>query len=354
MPASYAAVQEDLRRNAAVTPKYNPETGKPLEQYKMSAGQRLGRIFQDLATGGVGGVLRGVADRNDPGYYGPGAVNNRWVRDEATRQGRMAADTAQIGSYEGEQAQKQKEFADLNKQYEDEIKKRYETDEDTIRQERAAEQERHNTEVEDLKRKLQEATTPQGKAQTEFEARKYVAYKIGLKGDDRKMYLANGKLPDDQLKAKELAIREKELGLKQSEHDEKVRETNEFGLTANEQRGVNAIAPGVMAHIQDLNKQRTLSLAAGMDTTKLDADIAAQTKVFNDAVQQVRSGRRPAPGGSKRAPTIDKTRPSLPSVKAKSGKVYKLGDPVTVSGQGKFITYIDSKGNVETGDQPPK
>ncbi|HLJ86009.1 MAG TPA: hypothetical protein VKZ53_04250 [Candidatus Angelobacter sp.] len=117
-----AGNEADLRGRAAVTPKYDPTTGKTLEQYKPGVGARIGRAFADLARGGVPGVVEGAfGNRNSPGYYGPGAVNAQYFRDELARRQAVQADQERIGSLQREDSTAQRDYRNQLEAYKDKV-----------------------------------------------------------------------------------------------------------------------------------------------------------------------------------------------------------------------------------------
>jgi hypothetical protein len=150
MGPDYAKTQADLRAKSAVTPKYDPATGKVLEQYQPSMRARIGRAFLDAGRGflygGLGGAIAAplegaFGNKNAPGYYGRGAVNSQYGRDEQARQQAVAADTAKIGSFEAQQKEAQTQFKDQNDVYKDVMGTAYKQD------------------IEDQKAKYQQDTT---------------------------------------------------------------------------------------------------------------------------------------------------------------------------------------------------
>lgn len=225
MDPDFAKTQADLRAKSAVTAKIDPATGKTLDQYKPSVGARIGRAFLDAGRGFLSHGLAGAisaplegafGNRNAPGYYGKGAVNSQYTQDEAARQRDVVADTAKIGSFEDQQKQSQTQFKDQNDVYKDSLGNAYKQDLNDIKQQTENEKERHNQETEELKGKLQSATTPQAKLQAEIDARTAIAKQLNMTGRDAQLYRANGKMPDDDTIQRNLQIKEEELGIQRT------------------------------------------------------------------------------------------------------------------------------------------
>lgn len=160
MSPEFSRTQEDLRARSAVTPKYDPATGKTLDQYKPSLGSRIGRAFLDFGEGFLHGGLRGAiaaplkgafGNKDAPGYFGKGAVSGKYFKDEKARQNTVAADKARIASFEDENKQQQQEFKDKNEVYKDELGQAYKQDVQDIKQQTADEKARQDKALDDLK-----------------------------------------------------------------------------------------------------------------------------------------------------------------------------------------------------------
>lgn len=235
MDPDFAKTQADLRAKSAVTPKIDPATGKTLDQYKIGVGGRIGRALKDfgmsVATGhgllgGAGAVVKGAfGDRNDPGYYGKGAVDSQYGRDEQQRQRDVSADDAKIKSFEDQNTRDSDQFKNQQSSWKDAFDVAHQGDVDAIRQQNADEKSRHDQETEQLKSQLQTATTPQAKADAELKVRTNIAEKIGLAGREKQLYQANGKMPDDDTIQRRLKVEEGRFGLEQA------REARESGTT---------------------------------------------------------------------------------------------------------------------------
>lgn len=357
MSPDYAATQADLRAKSAVTPKYDPQTGQTLDKYKPSVGARIGRAFLDAGRGflygGLGGAvaapLEGAfGNKNSPGYYGKGAVSGQYFKDEAERQREVAADTDKIKSFEAENTRARDEFSDKNKTWKDAYDTAKNQDVEDVKQQAADEKARHDQETEYLKQQLQEATTPEAKEQAILKARTTIADQIKLRGDDRTFYLANGKIPDDRFKAREIEIRERELKLR--EHDA-ARKAGEDGgqwyTSSKELSDYKSRTSSLDREASTLESRKALYTEGGttdqasQDALKRINDRLTAIDQEKETVKQSIISNRPnkkAPASTpanqppaaapKLTPIPDK------SVKMPSGKVYNVGDDIP--GRGKI------------------
>jgi|SRR6478609_4429782 len=150
----YSAAQESVRKDAVVTPKVDAQ-GNTLQQYKPGFGTRLLRGVSDLMTGGIPGVLRGAVDPTAPGFYGKGAVNNQYTKDEIARNNRLNADKEAVKSMDDEFSQKEKGYGHELTSYNDEARAAGKADSDEIRNKYQTdlntERTAHNKETEDLR-----------------------------------------------------------------------------------------------------------------------------------------------------------------------------------------------------------
>jgi hypothetical protein len=150
----YSATQEAVRKDSVVTPKTDAQ-GNTLQQYKPGFGTRLLRGVSDLFQGGIGGVVKGAVDPTAPGYYGKGAVNNKYTKDEIARQNRLGADKAAVTSMDDEFSQKEKGYGHELTSYNDEARAAGKADSDEIRNKYQSdlntERTAHNKETENLR-----------------------------------------------------------------------------------------------------------------------------------------------------------------------------------------------------------
>lgn len=221
MNPGFAGNETDIRNRSAVTPKYDPATGKTLDKYHEGVGSRIGRAFIDLARGGIPGVVEGAfGNPNDPGYYGKGAVNRQYFRDEAARQQGLSSDLARRDSFLKENEEAQKDYKNEAEWQKDETKRAYEQDV-------AEERNRHQKESEDLaqqnadiRQQLADAKDPEAKAKAEVKARTAIADQQRLVGKERQRYILYGdKSAMDEYRAAQLAIAEERIGLMQERVD---------------------------------------------------------------------------------------------------------------------------------------
>jgi hypothetical protein len=297
MSPGYAAAQSDLRAKSAVTPKVDPTTGQTLPQYKPSMGARIGRAFLDSARGFIRGGLPGAisgplegafGDKSSPGYYGAGAVSGQYFKDEAARQRGAAADTAQIKSFEDENNRARDEFKDKSGVWKDQFDVAKNQDISDLKQQNVDERTAHNEATEDLKKKLQDATTPEAKETAILNARTKIADKLQLAGDDRKLYLANGKLPDDPTLARRLAMEEKRLGMEQQRLDiEKTRAAGKgLAATFKDQAAIDKYSDQWYQKQRDQVRKDKTEAFKNAGGGKVDDALRAEYKTIEDGYNQ--------------------------------------------------------------------
>lgn len=209
---NYSATQESVRKDSVVTPKVDAQ-GNTLQQYKPGFGTRLLRGVSDFMSGGIPGALQGAIDPRAPGFYGKGAVNNQYTKDEIARTNRLNADKAAVSSMDDEYSQKEKGYGHELTSYHneavaagkadtDEIRQKYQTD---LNNERTA----HNTETENLRQQNNDLKDPQNQAA----ARAKLADQNGVTGKERASYVLTGKLPDEETTAEKLRQAEEKIGI---------------------------------------------------------------------------------------------------------------------------------------------
>lgn len=192
---NYSATQQSVRNDSVVTPKTDAQ-GKTLQQYKPGFGTRLLRAVSDFTQGGLGGVLNGAINPKAPGFYGKGAVNNQYTKDEINRQNRLGADKASVASMDDEYSQKEKGYGHELTSYNDEARAAGKADADEIRNtynnkimdERTA----HNQTEETLRQQLQDAKDPATKLKAESDARAAIGKQLGLQGEALQRYSLYG------------------------------------------------------------------------------------------------------------------------------------------------------------------
>ena len=107
---------QEQAKVATPTSPVDPATGSIKPQYRPGIGTRLLRGIGDFASGGVAGTIRGAVDPSASGYYGPGATNWRFGREEQARQGQLEGINTQIKTQEQLDAENQKQRESLLKQ----------------------------------------------------------------------------------------------------------------------------------------------------------------------------------------------------------------------------------------------
>lgn len=159
----------------------DPNTGKPI--YKMGWGQRV--------LGTVANFASGFGGKGPVAYVGPGATNRRYDIDESTREANLANVNTQIKSQEQLDAENIKQEREATRQS-------YEGQVGAARQETAAAQTANaatRNELAQTQEQLNQARANKTAANP-IDQRIADANKIGLKGEDRKYYIANGKLKE--------------------------------------------------------------------------------------------------------------------------------------------------------------
>jgi hypothetical protein len=367
MDPGFANTQADLRAKSAVTQRYDPATGKVLDQYKPSMGSRIGRAFLDAGRGflygGLGGAIAAplegaFGNRNSPGYYGAGAVSSQYGRDEQARQQAVAADTAKIGSYDNQYKQAQTQFKDQNDVYKDVQGTAYKQDITDLKQQHEEEIGKRDKENADIKQQLADAKDPQAKLEAETNARSAIAKKMNLNANDTKLYVANGKLPDDQTIARKLQIEEERLGLERSkEARASAADGGQWYTTPRELADFKNRTAALDREASSIEQRRTLYTEGGtadkesQDAQKRLGDRLTAIGQEKDSIKQQIIQNRPSNRGKQQAaqpagaaspqgmtPIPDK------SIKSKGGTTYSVGDKIPGKGTIKSFSK-DKDGN---------
>src|SRR6266496_208561 len=81
-----------LSAQRAALPPLSPygADNKVQKQYRPGIGSRIARGVGDFFAGGIPGAIEGAVNPNAPGYYGKGAINDRYGRDVAQRGAQVA------------------------------------------------------------------------------------------------------------------------------------------------------------------------------------------------------------------------------------------------------------------------
>jgi len=198
------------------------------DEYKMGIG---GRIMGTLAN-----FLSGMGGRDPMVYTGPGATNNRYAQAEHKRLGELNALNNQISDAANLNEMNRKEYmlasqrADREAQRADNEAQRDAQQEmmdpDSVYLDNTTGKWKGKTFGGEIRetvpprwfQQLQAKETMQTqRVKSTGQARADLADEYELKGKERRSYILTGKLPDDEYKAKQLQIREAELGLKRDE-----------------------------------------------------------------------------------------------------------------------------------------
>jgi len=199
-----AALEAQRAKDAAPVSAYDPQTGKLLAPYKPSFGQRLARGAEGVLRGGIftPQAVLGAIDPAAVGGTGYGAPTAQYGRDVQQQQAKVASDDQQL-----------KNAADNWKATSERLKQvaadrralgtlgKDVTGASTDQQAVPINQQKADADTQNAastaKRVYNES--PQGKAEistAEFTAAQKQADQLGLKGQQRTLFLANGKLPD--------------------------------------------------------------------------------------------------------------------------------------------------------------
>ncbi|HLJ25302.1 MAG TPA: hypothetical protein VKY85_01180 [Candidatus Angelobacter sp.] len=447
MASGYKEAQEDLRNKSAVTPKIDPDTGKTADQYKIGVGGRIGRAFLDALKGVASGGIRGAAtraigsvvggafgDKNSPGYYGKGAVNSQYYRDENERQREVAGDQAKVASAEDQYKQEQTAWKDQEESRKDDIRAAAGQDVNEARQqtnEARGETNSIRQQAQDLKEQLAGAPSfdqksgkfmrgdmavtpksndegftweiangitkydPKGKliqagpyTRAAMAERKNQPINIHT-GSGPKLTGAQRLKLDAYKKANKIANDEdltpEQINAALATHSTDASDPN---LTTNELANLRQSNPKWAAAENELKKlnedratyqagtgssnpalkktateglagldQRIQQLQGAMDAMRQQV-IQQRSRNQGTGNQGTASGGQGAGTSTQTAPAksqIDRSKPSLPSITAGDGTVYKLGQQLqTGPNKGKWISYIDQNRKIELSSQPPK
>jgi hypothetical protein len=229
------ALEADRTAHAMPTPYRDPQTGKVLdsaEQYKPGVGTRILRGIDAVRKGGVLAAF-------DPGSVGAtpyGAPNQAYQTAEGVRQATLSSDDQQLkermDAFKDRTAARSKAGTDLRAgatSYNDAAKNAAELQNADTRQTEA-----------DQKAKDAKDNSPEGAAalsQAQFDQRGKQADALHLRGANRDLYMANGKIPDPRQATSEEVARSQALQV--------FRQKNGRGpATMDELNEVNAAASG--------------------------------------------------------------------------------------------------------------
>lgn len=199
-----ASLEAQRAKDAAPINAYDPTTGKLLAAYKPSFGQRLMRGAEGVLRGGVltPAAILGAIDPTAVGGTAYGAPNAQLGRDQQQQQGRVASDDQQLQNAAAnwksanerlkQVANDRRALATMGKDV---------TGANVEQQKVPIDQQNADTGSQnaDTAAAVAYNNSPAAKAattQAEFEAAQKQADTLGLKGTNRTLFLANGKIPD--------------------------------------------------------------------------------------------------------------------------------------------------------------
>jgi hypothetical protein len=177
---------EESRLNKPTDPSaIDPKTGKPMYRYGTGA-KIIGTIANALGTFGAAKEGRSYTPVD---YFGPGATNWKFGRDEELRKGKLAGVQQDLGEQEKLEGSQQKSFEDIVN----------EASKQQLGEARLATAKAQQEKADILQRaeNRKETTPPVNKIGDAATQREALADKMGLKGSARSDYILTGKLPKE-------------------------------------------------------------------------------------------------------------------------------------------------------------
>jgi hypothetical protein len=200
-----APLQTQRTKDATAINAYDPQTGKVLDKYKPSFGQRLMRGVEGFAGGGILGAI----DPKLGGAEAYGAPSQQYGRDVQQQQGRVASDDQQLKNA----ADNWKATSDRLKQIANERRALATAGKDVTGASNQQQQIPIDKEKADTGQEEAYNNSPEGKAEAAKQlsaetltSRAAQADQMKLAGTNRVLFMANGKIPDPrQATAEEIA-----------------------------------------------------------------------------------------------------------------------------------------------------
>ena len=250
-PALVSLLNRQAQDSQRINPyQTDPQTGKrtTLPQYRMGTGMRI--------LGSIANFASGFGGKGPVAYVGPGATNARYQQDETQRQANLASDELQIKGQQGLDTENLKLEREAQRQAFEGVKGEAAKQTAAARLQTADAQQQ----VADTRQQLADLKA------NSIDQRIADANKMSLKGEDRKYYIANGKLkepsPLDDIR-QELA-RQRLDDAKQARVD-KVQKDAEAEMTAHKasiQKRIDALSKQVdLGEIDDSTDAHILTVA---------------------------------------------------------------------------------------------
>lgn len=298
MDPEFNKTQADLRAKSAVTPKVDP-TGQTLDKYKIGAGGRIARAFKDFGmgiarghglVGSAGDVVEGAfGDRNAPGYFGKGAVNGQYSRDEQQRQRDVAADQSRIKSFEDENKEATDEFKNKQGAWKDQFEVAKNQDTDAVRDETNRIRDDRAKEIKDKDEKTGNLKDPKQQRADRTKA----ADDLKLPpGNARNSYILTGKYPDDPTTQQKLKDYEARTAVMKERADKvgAARNAATFKDTASIDKYSDQ---WYEKQREQVRKDKKDALAnAGGDAKKAQDDYAEIEKAYNDLTKEFENRKK--------------------------------------------------------------
>jgi hypothetical protein len=180
-PALVSLLNRQAQDSQRINPyQTDPQTGKrtTLPQYRMGTGMRI--------LGSIANFASGFGGKGPVAYVGPGATNARYQQDEAQRQANLASDELQIKGQQGLDTENLKLEREAQRQAFEGVKGEAAKQTAAARPQTADAQQQ----VADTRQQLADLKA------NSIDQRIADANKMSLKGEDRKYYIANGKLKE--------------------------------------------------------------------------------------------------------------------------------------------------------------
>lgn len=280
---SQALEKQRLADVAARPQAYDPTTGKLVDKYKPSVGQKIVRGLEGaglgLVSGGILGAVGGAVNPNMVGVAGYNAPTPQFGRDVERNTQKVAADDQQI------QAAKDrwKNMVDAQKARASEFRANAGLGKDIVTG--STDIQKAQTEQAKLPIEAQKAfnESPEAKAQlqeTEFNQRNGQADRLGLKGTNRTYFIFNGKMPDPQQPNEAMAQMQ---SLRQAEAAFRAEHGGKGPQTLADYNAIRAASAGQLANTLGLGSAGGSSTAIGQEfLNSLPAGMRTQVQAIGE------------------------------------------------------------------------
>lgn len=326
----------------------DPKTGKLRDEYKPSFGQRLVRGVEGFARGGVFGAV----DPTLGGAQAYGAPNKEYGYDKQQAAGRVAGADQQLTNAAANYKATSERLQKIASERRAAITAGKDATAASIDQQKVPiDQQNADSRAQEAKNNSPESK--QQISQNDFQQAQSEAAKMGLKGQQRTLYLANRKLPDPRQATAEEIARAQATAAWHHDHPgpnqqpglDDIRSINAAVAGSeikNEQKGGRPIPPAVAARISET---KTSAMKAAQDKFAQKHDKAGQPYGIKDFVREMNE----AQGAYQEA--IEATGNGVRLLHLEDdGKTWTVQDapPAAASGEGPQpgeVEVIDPHGN---------